>query len=90
MRPLTVFLASVWVAGLCGCAGYRLGPTNPELTGGKTIQVNFFDNRTLEPRLVEALNHALRKSLQQDGTYKLNSRSDGDIIGACSRTALTN
>ncbi len=80
MRPLTVFLASVWVAGLCGCAGYRLGPTNPELTGGKTIQVNFFDNRTLEPRLVEALNHALRKSLQQDGTYKLNSRSDGDII----------
>ena len=66
--------------GLCGCAGYRLGPLHPELTGGKTIQVNFFENRTLEPRLVEAVNHALRKSLQQDGSYKLNTRGDGDVI----------
>ena len=66
--------------GLCGCAGYRLGPLHPELTGGKTIQVNFFENRTLEPRLVEAVNRALRKSLQQDGSYKLNTRGDGDVI----------
>lgn len=63
-----------------GCAGYRLGPTNPELTGDKTVQVNFFENRTLEPRLAEAVNHALRKRLQQDGTYRLNTRGDGDII----------
>ncbi len=66
--------------GLSGCAGYRLGPTQPELTGGKTIQVNFFENKTLEPRLVEAVNHALRKSLQQDGSYKLNTRGDGDVV----------
>jgi len=67
-------------AGLCGCAGYRLGPLHPELTAGKSIQVNFFENRTLEPRLVEAVNRALRKSLQQDGSYKLNTRGDGDVI----------
>jgi len=76
--------AWLWFAflalGLCGCAGYRLGPLHPELTGGKTIQVNFFENRTLEPRLVEAVNHALRKSLQQDGSYKLNTHGDGDVI----------
>ena len=78
--PLSRFWAAALVLGLCGCAGYRLGPVHPELTSGKTIQVNFFENRTLEPRLVEAVNRALRKSLQQDGSYKLNTRGDGDVI----------
>jgi hypothetical protein len=77
---LSRFWAAALALGLCGCAGYRLGPLHPELTGGKTIQVNFFENRTLEPRLVEAVNHALRKSLQQDSSYKLNTRGDGDVI----------
>jgi len=78
-RPC-LFLVAGLALGLCGCAGYRLGSANPGLTRGKTVQVNFFGNKTLEPRLVEAVNHALRKSLQQDGTYKLNTRGDGDII----------
>ena len=68
------------VLALCGCAGYQLGPLHPEQTAGRSIQVNFFENRTLEPRLVEAVNRALRKSLQQDGSYKLNTRGDGDIV----------
>ena len=78
--PHSRFWVAALVLGLCGCAGYRLGPAHPELTSGKTIQVNFFENRTLEPRLVEAVNHALRKSLQQDGSYKLNTRGEGDVI----------
>ena len=78
--PLFRFWATALALGLCGCAGYRLGPVHPELTRGKTIQVNFFENRTLEPRLVEAVNRALRKSLQQDGSYKLNTRGEGDVI----------
>src|SRR2546425_10944721 len=77
---LPCFGAAALALALCGCAGYRLGPVHPELTSGKTIQVNFFENRTLEPRLVEAVNRALRKSLQQDGSYKLNTRGDGDVI----------
>jgi len=80
MRLLSWFMAAILPLGLSGCAGYRLGATNPELTAGRSIQVNFFDNRTLEPGLVEAVNHSLRKSLQQDGTYKLNTRGDGDIV----------
>jgi len=76
--PSLIFVMALALGG--GCAGYRLGPTNPELTGGKTIQVNFFENRTREPRLVEAVSQALRKRLQQDGTYKLNTRGDGDLI----------
>jgi len=77
---LSAFLAVVLASGSGGCAGYRLGPTNPESTGGKTIQVNFFENKTLEPRLAEAVNHALRKRLQQDGSYQLNTGRDGDIL----------
>ena len=50
------------------------------MTRGRTIQVNFFENRTLEPGLVEAVNHALRKNLQQDASYKLNTTGDGDIV----------
>jgi hypothetical protein len=81
MRLLSLLLfAAVLASGGGGCTGYRLGPTNPELTAGRTIQVNFFENKTPEPRLVEALNHALRKRLQQDGSYRLNTRGDGDIL----------
>src|SRR5262245_12899254 len=80
MQPSALWLSAMLVLAAGGCAGYRLGPTNADATRGRSIQVNFFQNRTLEPRLAEAVNHALRKSLQQDGTYKLNTRGDGDII----------
>jgi hypothetical protein len=63
-----------------GCAGYRLGPTNGEQAGARSIQVNPFVNQTIEPRLSEAITQSIRKQLQQDGTYRLNSHDDADII----------
>jgi hypothetical protein len=66
--------------GTTGCGGYKLGPTNGAIAGARSIQVNFFQNKTLEPRLVEAVNNALRKNLQQDGTYRLATDNDGDIV----------
>lgn len=63
-----------------GCRGYRLGPTNPELTDGRSIQVQFFENRTIEPGLPEALNQALRQELQRDGSYRLRTGSDSDVL----------
>ena len=74
-----------WAAGLLcaavlsGCA-YRLGPTNGIEAGSKSVQVNVFRNETFEPRLNDALATALRRTLQQDGSYKLATRGDGDII----------
>jgi hypothetical protein len=65
---------------MAGCAGYRLGPTNGMVAGEKSIQVNFFQNKTTEPRLLEAVNSAFRKKLQQDGTFRLNTSGDADII----------
>ena len=63
-----------------GCRGYRLGPTNPELTDGRTIQVQFFENETIEPGLPEALNHALRQELQRDGAYRLRTGGGSDVL----------
>ena len=80
MRPLASLLGGLLVLGLAGCASYRLGPTNGLAAGEKSVQVNFFQNKTFEPRLVEAVNSALRKNIQKDGTYRLNTRDEGDIV----------
>jgi hypothetical protein len=66
----------VWV----GCASYRLGPTNGIPAGSRSVQVNLFQNETLEPRLSEPLATSMRRILQQDGTYRLATRGGADII----------
>jgi hypothetical protein len=74
------------LAGLClvlfvtGCAGYRLGPVNGAVAGGKSVQVNPFVNQTLQPRLTDAVTSQMRKQLQRDGTYQLSTRGDADIV----------
>jgi hypothetical protein len=65
---------------LAGCAGYQLGPTNGMSAGEKSVQVNPFVNETLEPRLIEPVTLEIRKRVQQDGTYKLATHGDGDLI----------
>lgn len=62
-----------------GCAGYKLGPTNGIEAGSRSIQFNPPANKTMEPRLAEALNQQLRKQIQRDGTYHLNTKGDGDV-----------
>ena len=64
----------------CGCAGYRLGPTNGDAAGEKTVEVRPFVNQTMEPRLGDEITGALRRSLQHDGTYRLASHGNADII----------
>jgi hypothetical protein len=39
-----------------------------------------FENQTMQPRLSEAVVHALRRQLQQDGTYRLATRNDADVL----------
>ena len=68
------------VLAFSGCAGYKLGPTSGVVPGEKSIQVNFFRNDTLEPRLIEYVTSNLRRNLQQEGTYHLNTSGDGDIV----------
>lgn len=80
-RRFALVCASVAaVFALAGCAGYKLGPTNGAVAGGRSVTVNFFHNKTQEPRLIEAVNGALRKRIQQDGTLRLDTTGSGDIV----------
>lgn len=74
--PWIVLGAAVW---LTGCAGYKLGPTSGIEAGSRSIQFNPPANKTMEPRVAEALNQQLRKQIQRDGTYHLNTKGDGDV-----------
>jgi hypothetical protein len=62
-----------------GCA-YKLGPTNGVTAGSRTVQFKPFINRTQEPRVTEYLSTSLRKQLQQDGTYRLETSGSPDIL----------
>lgn len=65
---------------LSGCAGYRLGPTNGLRAGEKSVQINPFLNKTVEPRLTDDLAFELRKQLQRDGTFRLATHGEADIV----------
>lgn len=80
MGPRGHFCGAFLALALCGCAGYRLGPTNPATTQGRSIQVRFFENPTFEPRLLESVNQALRRVLQQDGSLQVRTHGDTDLI----------
>jgi hypothetical protein len=77
VRWISIALLSLTLAG---CAGYKLGPSNGIPAGSRSVQVNPFVNATMEPRLIEPLTEALRRRLQQDGTYRLDTQGDGDLI----------
>ncbi len=68
--------AGLWT----GCAGYRLGPTNSQSAGARSIRIQPIANQTVEPRLGEAVTAALRKQFQQDATYRLATQDNGDLV----------
>ena len=80
LRLSTLLWGGLLALVLSGCAGYQLGPTNGQRSGARSIQINPFVNATPEPRLSEAVTSSMRKNLQQDGTYRLSTSNDGDII----------
>jgi outer membrane lipopolysaccharide assembly protein LptE/RlpB len=77
MRKL---LLALLAAGLAGCAGYQLGPTNGLPAGSLSVQVLPFVNRTREPRISEYLSASLRRQFQQDGTFRLQTAGTPDIL----------
>jgi len=81
MAPLRFWL----LLGVCllwvGCAGYRLGPTGGQVAGARGLRVPMARNSTLEPRLSEVLTEALRRQVQSDGTFRLETDSDAhDLV----------
>src|SRR4029077_3476862 len=74
-----IFVIPAILLLLSGCA-YTVGPVNGVIAREKSVQVNPFVNQTVEPHLTDAVTSQLRKRLQQDGTYRLATHGDGDII----------
>jgi hypothetical protein len=73
-------LLSILALTLAGCAGYKLGPTNGIPAGSRSVRIQPFANRTHEPRVSEYVAISMRKLLQQDGTFRLETRGSPDIL----------
>jgi hypothetical protein len=71
---------SILALTLAGCAGYKLGPTNGIPAGSRSVQIRTFVNKTHEPRVTEYVAISMRKLLQQDGTYRLETSGRPDIM----------
>jgi hypothetical protein len=50
------------------------------IAGSRSIQINLFQNKTWEPRLSEPIATAVRRAIQRDGTYQLDTKGGGDIV----------
>ncbi len=73
-------LLSILALALAGCAGYKLGPTNGIPAGSRSVKIQTFANKTREPRVPEYVAISMRKLLQQDGTYRLETSGRPDIL----------
>ena len=80
MRLLKHFLPALAALAVAGCAGYRLGPVNGAIAGAKSIEVQPFNNQTLQPRLGDTLTESLRERLQTDATYRVATHGGGDVV----------
>ncbi len=65
---------------VAGCASYRLGPVNPAIPAGQSVEVGLFQNATPQPGLSESVNASIRRELQRDGTFELATGDDGDVL----------
>src|SRR5262245_48194055 len=79
MRSPVLLFVTLFAVGLAGCA-YRLGPTNGERSGARSVQISPFDNKTVVPLLGEPITHALRREMLRDGTYRVETAGDCDIV----------
>jgi len=73
-------LAGIGLALAWGGCAYHLGPTGGQTSGHRSVQIQPFINRTIEPRLVSALGQAMRQQIQRDGTFRLETRGEADIV----------
>jgi hypothetical protein len=71
---------ALFIVALAGCAGYKLGPSNGAVAGGKSVAIRPFVNKTHEPRITEYLAMSLRRELQVEGTFRLETAGSPDII----------
>lgn len=77
MRASALLLALI--LGLTGCAGYRLGPTDGQPAGARSVRIAPFINQTVEAGMADEVTSALRAAIQRDGTLRLATRGPADL-----------
>jgi hypothetical protein len=82
MKPCLakIFVLCAGIGLLAGCAGYHVGPVNGMVARENSVEIVPFNNQTLQPRLGDSVTQALRERFQTDGTYRLATHNDGDLI----------
>jgi hypothetical protein len=80
IRALTLLFIGVASLIHSGCAGYRLGPTGGQKAGAHSVEIAPLVNKTIEPRLSDYVMTSLRRDFQRDGTYRVETHGDGDVI----------
>ncbi|MCS1406943.1 MAG: hypothetical protein M2R45_00099 [Verrucomicrobia subdivision 3 bacterium] len=73
------FLLLVSLFLQAGCVSYQLGPSSGLEAGAQTIEIAPFPNQTEEPRLSPVVASAMRRQIQSDGTFQLDTRRKGDL-----------
>ena len=57
-----------------------MGPVSGDVAGDRSIEVAPFASKVIEPRVGDAVTTSLRRQLQQEGTFRLNTRGEADIV----------
>ena len=63
---------------MAGCLGYRIGPVLK--ADYRSVAVPMFKNQTLQPQIEAQITGAILKRLQADGTLRVESEPNADII----------
>lgn len=81
IRTVTRALLIVGTLCLGACAGYHLGPIAPTfMQGAHSVAVPVFRNTTMIPRLETLAADCVIKQFQDDGTYKICSEAEADVV----------
>jgi len=78
-RNIGLFCCLALAGVMAGC-GYTLGPTNGMTAGARSVGIRPFVNKTHEPRITEYLAMSLRREVQVDGTFRLQTSGAPDIL----------
>jgi len=78
-NEIKIGMLAVFAGFSLGCAGYHVGP-NKRIAGARSVEVKFFEDETYVPRLATAVNRAMKREFQKDGTYLLETQSEGDLV----------
>ena len=78
---MKIFFLAAACFCLVACLGYHIGPVKPYyLQDVHTIAVPTFENNTLIPRIEVLVTDTVIKQFQQDGTFKIASNDNADMI----------